>query len=117
MDANVQEIQDALTLYGFEAEHECHFVIDLFVYRNVTSANVHEVLGLLSGRGVLLNRLFWQEINNAPETDDKWDALVIIGSGGEEVRNSIKDNYRRAVEIVRDAVGSIKQHGNQAFRK
>ncbi|WP_431051083.1 hypothetical protein [Roseateles sp. L2-2] len=115
MDKELQAIRDAFIHYPPEGEDRSF--IDLYLVPNITPANAREVLGILAAHADL-NRAFWAMINRLPSTDEGWRALSFIGSGmsNEDLQERNRQRLRRAVEIVRNEVGSIQTRRNELFR-
>jgi hypothetical protein len=115
MDPDLQAIHSAFERYP-PNEDDRSFV-DMFVVPNVTSANVTEVLKILSQHPGL-NKIFWSLVNDAPTTDEGWTKVMFIGSGmsDQELQDRHRAWHRRAVEAARATLGPVQTRKDSLFR-
>lgn len=108
-------LEDMFTRYGGPTEGDAASFVPL-VFAEITEENVLEVLRFVASIPTL-TIAFWRRVNDAPSTDEDWRSYVYICSGGEDMRRRMKDQERRAIEIVRATLPGVQLRRQALFRR
>lgn len=82
----------------------------------INEENIREILLILGRAKGNANIAFWNRINSAPDSDEKWQECVWFGSPiPEDAKKRNLEQVKRAVDIVRRFVGPGQLRRNSLF--
>jgi hypothetical protein len=116
MNENLRSFLDFLALNELSVDDLPGHVAEMAIWF-IDEENLPSMLRILGNAKGHANLTFWERINRAPYSEEKWGELIVIGSGmSDEAKERNLKQYRTAVELVRKFVGLEQLRRNVLFR-